>query len=349
MPPISNIPPAAAQQFRADIATFRTHTGLSLTDMTRATGLTWAGLHYIANGRRSPNPDSVSRVTTFMNEYMRSHPQSENIERDARGHPLNVDTHGSARCAAPEGFIVTRAAKVVIAALDYCARRRLNGAVFGDPGVGKSEAMRHWSAGTKFPHLVIFCRAYTSYSALLRSLARALGMDGAASIRDLDDAVHEELAAHPRMLVLDEADMLGARTLDWLRTLWDESGRQSNFMLFAKPAFYQRLQTAHARSKQDLRQVWRRLAFRKFLDGIDDAETLEFLASRGMADKLEPGAAPLIQQAIGGSFGDLDMLVEIMRQMLDENPKLNGRITPALVEKAREVRFGADILHRRRR
>ncbi|MGH7090259.1 MAG: hypothetical protein ACREFQ_15290, partial [Stellaceae bacterium] len=64
---------------------------------------------------------------------------------------------------------------------------------------------------------------------------------------------------------------------------------------------------------------------------------------------LEPGAAPLIQQAIGGSFGDLDMLVEIMRQMLDENPKLNGRITPALVEKAREVRFGADILHRRRR
>lgn len=343
------LPVAAGRKLRAELTAFCALTGLGVMDICRATGLTWPGVYYLKTGRRNPSPDSAARLNQFMAEYIRSHPHAdkERIERDAMGHPLNADTPASARCPAPEGFIMTRAARVVTNALDYCARRRLNGAVFGDPGVGKSEALRYWSASTKYEHLVIFCRAYTSYSALLRAFARALRIEGLAHA-ELDDAVHEELTENPRMLVLDEADMLNARTLDWLRTLWDESGRRSNFMLFAKPAFYQRLQTVHARSRQDLRQVWRRLAFRKFLDGVDESEMLEFLASRGMASKLEDGAAAALFAAIGGSFGDLDMMAELMRQMLDENPKLGGRITPALVEKARDVRFGADILRRRR-
>lgn len=347
MPVNRHLPSTASTQFRRELLEFRRRTGLGFSEISRASGLTWVGLHYIATGRRRASRDSIERCATFMRDYLRSHPrpEEEKVERDERGHAL-ATTDGTRRCARPEGLIMTQAARIVISALDYCARRHLNGAVFGDPGFGKSKGMRYWSSTTKFPHAVFFCRAYTSYAALVRSFANVLGLDGPASLADLDEAIHEELSERPRMLVIDEADMLNARTLDWLRTIWDESGRASNFVLFAKPAFYRRLQAQHARSRQDLRQVWRRLAFRKFLPGIDESEMLEYLAARGLAAKLEPGATALLRQAIAGSFGDLEMMAELIEQMLEETPALQGRITPALVDKAREARFAADIVRR---
>lgn len=339
---------AEGQQLRREIAEFRKRTGLVTMDIVRATGLTWAGIHYVATGRRSrPLRDTAKVLGDFMADYIRSHPTRERIERVGNNHPDCV-TESSRRCAPPANFLRTEAARVVMSALDYCAKRRINGAVFGDPGVGKSAAMHQWSATTEHRHAVVFCRAYTSYGQLLRAIARAIDIDGLMTVADLDEAIHEELSARPRLLVVDEADMLGARTLDWLRTIWDDSGKQSSFMLLAKPAFYRRLQLAHARSQQDLRQVWRRLAFRKLLSGITREETVEYLAKLGLAEAIEPAAVDALHAAAAGSFGDLDMLVEVIRQTLDENPRLGGRITAAAVRKAADVRFGAEIVGRKR-
>lgn len=346
MPAKSTLKRSQAIDLRRRLEEFIGHTGLSVTDVARCTGMTWAGIHYLRSGRRRPNVDSFNTLDTFMGDYLRSHPDGEKIERDGQNHN-EIETEGAARCALPGNFVMTDSARVVINALDYCAKRHINGAIFADPGFGKSEAMRYWSATTKYAHTVIFCRAYTCYTKLLRGLARATGLDGFATSTDLDEVLHEELTSRPRLVIVDEADMLNTRTLDWLRTLWDESGHRTSFMLLAKPAFYQRLQVAHARSHQDLRQVWRRLAFRKFLTGISFGDLMAYLKLRGLADKLDEEAARVLHAACAGSFGDLDMLCELIQQMLDENPRLQGRITVALVEKAREVRFGADIVRRR--
>lgn len=338
---------AAGEELRGKLRAFSRRTGLGTMEIARATGMTWPGVHYIRTGKRAhPARESCERLTTFMDNYLRSHGSDSKVERDEMGHAL-VETDSARRCDQPADFILTASARVVLSSLDFCARRHINGAIFGDPGVGKSEAMRYWSATTKYPHAVVFCRAYTSYTKLLRAISRVLDIDGPTTVGDLDDALHEELAARPKLLVIDEADMLNARTLDWLRTIWDESGRRSSFVLLAKPAFYHRLQVAHARSRQDLRQVWRRLAHKKMLAGITREEMLEYLGRRELAKMLEPGAGDALYDACGGSFGDLDMMVEIIRQILDENPKLAGKVTVAAVEKARQARFGADIGRRR--
>ncbi len=336
---------AEGDLLRANLVQFRERTGLSMLDVSRATGLSYPGVHYVASGRRpQPQRDTFNNLSGFMRDYLRSHPEREQIDRNQLGHAMN-ETETAARCAAPDNFLMTAAAQKVTNALNYCARRHLNGALFGDPGVGKTAAMRHWSATTQTTHAVIFCRAYTTYSKLLRAIATAVGVSGQQT-SDLDDLVHEQLSAHPLMLVVDEADMLGARTLDWLRSLWDESNRRSHFVLLAKPAFYRRLQTEHGRSKQDLRQVWRRINFKAFVTGISRDEMLAYLGKVGLGDKLEPEAIEPLHIATGGSFGDLDMLVEIIEQILSESPKAGGKITVRMVEKARDVRFGTGMVRR---
>jgi len=336
---------ADAQALRDELRQFRARTGLVTMDFVRATGISWAGIHYLATGKRAlPKIETAKRLRGFMTDFLRSHPDAERerIGRVGNNHP-DFATDSSRRCAAPASFIETQSARVVMAALERCATRRINGAIFGDPGVGKTAAMHQWSATTAHPHAIVFCRAYTSYGQLLRAIARALDIDGPATIGDLDETIHEELASRPRLVVIDEADMLGARTLDWLRTLWDGSAKQASFVLLAKPAFYQRLQVQHARSQQDLRQVWRRIQFRKFVPGISREETLEYLSKLNLAAAIDPAALDALHAAAAGSFGDLDMLIDLVRQLLEENPKLGGKVTAAVVRKAAEVRFGADI------
>jgi len=327
------------EPFLNDLRSFMERTGLGYTDLSRGTGYSLSHIKDVVLAVKRPSAGLMGQLRSFMVDYeTKGVPQ---LVRDNSG-AVVTDTASSTHCDLPDGFLMTRCARTVVDALNYCAQRRLNGAIFGDPGVGKSAAMQYWSATTKHPHAVVFCRAYTSHLRLLMSIARSLGMPPSRS-NDLDDLIHIELARNPRMLIVDEADMLNARTLDWVRTLWDESGHRSCFVLFAKPAFYNRMQTAHARSQQDLRQVWSRLTFRRHVTGIEQQEMLQFLKARDLLAAFDEQAVAMLYQVIDGSFRELSMMVELITQMLAESPALKGRVTATLVKKAGEVRFGADM------
>ncbi len=330
---------------RAELRAFRERSGLGYLHIANATGLSYPAIHYIQSGRRRrPSIVCADRIRQFMATYH----IAEVPVRAHMGHVLD-ETAATTKSSAPEEFVETRAARTVMNALNYCARKHQNGAVFGHPGVGKSHALRAWSARTRYAHCIVFCRAYTSYSKLVRAIAGAMGLGQEGGTSALDEAIHEELARSPRLLILDEADMLPARALDWLRSIWDESGKQSSFMLLAKPAFQSRLQTAHLRSSQDLTQLWSRILFRAAVEGITREESAAVLAQRGFAGKIEAPAAEALYSAADGSFRELEMLLTLAEILLEENPKLNGRITEAVIEKAQAQRFGAAIARAPRR
>lgn len=330
-----------AEEIRSYLRAFSEDTGLSGHDLARLLDVHPSTVGHILDGKDRPSPELADRLLRMIREYREAH-QGERIEQDASGRALAA-TPATPKASAPAGFQPTRCARTVMGTLDFAARKRLSGGIFGDPGVGKSAAVRQWSATTKHAHLVVTCRAYTSYTKLLQAIARGLGLgDGGISLGDLDEAAHEELSARPRLLVIDEADMLNSRTLDWLRTFQDECGR-TNVVYLGKPAFYRRLQISHVRSSQDLRQVWSRLAFRRFLGGIDRAEVVAAVAAHGLADAFEPQALDALFDAIHGSYRDLDMTVALIEQILEENARLGGKVTPAVVNKATESRFGADM------
>jgi len=336
-----------AAKLRGELRHFQSHTGLGRYEIARITGMSWPGVHYILNGsRRRPQQVSAERLRTFMASYLQSHPGAATAERDDMGHALAA-TEATTKAAAPEDFVMTRAARTVHEVLNYCARRGHNGGIFGDPGTGKTLSLSRWSAMTRHRHVIIWCHAYTSYTRLVRAIARALGVPAGGSIDVLDDLIHDELAAHPRMLLLDEADMLSARTLDWLRTLWDRSDHRSNFVFTAKPAFYRRLQSAHARSQQDLRQIWQRLAVKQMIAGFDRDELAQVLTSRKLTGRIDADAAEALFSMSQGSFRELVMILDLVEQALEENPKLAGRITPKVVDAAYRSRFGAEFTRRR--
>jgi len=316
---------------------------LSGHDVARLADLHPTTAQDLIAGRAAPGPATASKIVRMMAEYVAV---DEEVLRDGRGRAV-TPTPVTAAAEPERQFLATRAARTVMGTLDKAARKRWSGGIFGDPGVGKSVAVAQWSATTKYRHLLVTCRAYSSYSQIVRTLARGLGIGSAGLLSALDDAVHDELAAHPRLLLFDEADMLTARILDWLRSLVDASGAKTNFVLLGKPAFYRRLETSHARSSQDLRQVWSRLAFRKFLGGIEREEMLAAIAAHGLDGALEPEAADPLYAAIAGSYRDLEMTIGLIEQIVEENPKLGGKITRAVVAKAVESRFGAGIGRRR--
>lgn len=323
-------------ELRSQLNAFIDKTGLGVRDIARGADLAHNTISQISTGTRSGSKGSAARLAAFMQTY----------KSDGAAHGTR-ETQALRRSELAGDFVMTRAAAQVLAGLDHCVKRGINGVALGDPGTGKTRAVEHWSAVTQFPHLLIYCRAYTTYASLVRSLGRALGLES-ASVGELDDRIHEELAVRPKMLILDEADMLAARTLDWLRTIWDSSDKRSLFFLTAKPAFYERMQTAHARSRnQDLRQLWRRIAFRKFIAGIERDEMDQVLAERGWAERIDRDAAALLYDCIGHSFGELEVYLANIDQILEENRKLGGRVTRQAVELARNARFGIEFSRRR--
>lgn len=331
-----------AEEARLYLRAFRDDTGLSAHDIARLLDVHPSTIGHILDGKDRPSPELREKMLAEMRRYREAH-AGERVGHDESGRTL-AETPVTSKSERPDSFQATKCARIVIGTLDFAAKRRLSGGIFGDPGVGKTAAVRQWSATTKHPHLVVTCRAYTSYTKLLRAIAKGLGLgDSGRSVGDLDEAAHDELADRPRLLVVDEADMLNARTLDWLRTFQDESRGRSNVVYLGKPAFYRRLQISHARSSQDLRQVWSRLAFRRFLGGIDRAEMAAAVGARGLGDAFEPEAMDALFDAIHGSYRDLDMTLALVEQIIAENPRLGGKVTAAVVAKATENRFGADM------
>src|SRR6185437_10190872 len=328
----------------ADLRDFAERNALNGSDLARLADIHPTTAQDALAGRSTIGPGVATKLLRVMREYV---PGRESIERDRSRRAVTL-TPVTLAATPFANFQATRAARTVMGVLDRAARKRMSGGISGDPGVGKSAAVRQWSATTEHPHLLVTCRAYTSVFQLVRSIARGVGARMSGHFADLDDATHEELCARPRLLVIDEADMLTARTLDWLRSFIDASDGKTNFVLLGKPAFYKRLEVSHARSSQDLRQVWSRLAFRRLLGGIERAEMMHAIESRGMTAAMEPEAADALYDAIGGSYRDLDMTLTLIAQIVEENAKLGGRITRAAVAKAVESRFGADIGRRRR-
>lgn len=343
---MSAVATAAAVDPRTRVRCFCERYGFGPGDLERLSGGDRPNIHRWLGGHCTLGPGAVDHLLEAVAEYEYANPRAELIER--RGNTIDNPTPVTSRFEQVAVFQRTTAARAVLGALDYCASQRLSGGIFADPGVGKTVAARQWSATTRHRHLFVTARPFTTYTRLLHALGAELfgtmpHVIGGLAAAALDDRLHEELASKPRLLVIDEADMLGPRTLDWLRTIQDASDGRSTFVLIAKPAFYLKLSTYHARSNHDLRQLWSRIAFRRFLSGITREEMMCELDARGVSQSFDAEALEALYATTAGSYRDLTMVLALINQILKENPRLQGRATAVVVAKAEEMRFGAGI------
>lgn len=118
---------------------------------------------------------------------------------------------------------VKRFAAMVHSLLNRCIGIERFGLVYGDPGLGKSEAamwlINHLSIDAVFIRVV----KIMSTRWLLEELASALGLDPAWRSRDLFDQCKEVLTGTDRLVIFDEIDYLthDSKVIETIRDLGD--------------------------------------------------------------------------------------------------------------------------------
>ncbi|GAA6747759.1 AAA family ATPase [Thermus brockianus] len=133
-----------------------------------------------------------------------------------------------------DGFIPTEGAKALLGHLHLVAQEGFPLAlVVGPAGVGKTLTCRYWAREHEAP----WVRAQPSYSpaALLEDLAVELRITRTKTFRVLLSMVRDALLMSPRVIFVDEAQLLDSPTLETVKYLADETG--SSFVLITSEEF----------------------------------------------------------------------------------------------------------------
>jgi type II secretory pathway predicted ATPase ExeA len=230
--------------------------------------------------------------------------------------------------------------------LAYLATRRGIGLLASDPGLGKSTLLRNFlntlSPPTHAPVYIPFANCATLD--IFRQIAQGFGLVPAHRKADLLLQIQERLLKLARtqklrpVLVLDDAQLLNARTLDELRLLtsFDLDSRDELTLLLA----------GHAQLESNLRlaineALAQRIILRIQLRGLTREELADYLAYRlrraGRTDQLfEPAAVEALAVATNGVPRLIDKLAE-QALLLALNAKAKS-VSAEMITQANEER-----------
>ncbi|CAH6198498.1 AAA family ATPase [Citrobacter freundii] len=159
---------------------------------------------------------SSGTVSSFMNEKYNG--DNERVET-ALTRWIEKQQAG-AEIPEPPRFIETPTVKQIWTAFRYAHLTECIGVVCGNPGVGKSEAAREYRRGNDNVWLITVTPACSSVLECLTELAYELGMNDSPRRKGpLARALRRRLDGTQGLIIIDEADHLGAETLEELRLL----------------------------------------------------------------------------------------------------------------------------------
>lgn len=120
-------------------------------------------------------------------------------------------------------FVMTSAAGRIF---DACRMAHLDGeigVVIGDAGIGKTIAIKEYSARNSDVLLIEADLGYTARD-LFVELHKKCGLSGTGSINRMKDEVIAKLNGSGRLIIIDEAEHLPVRALDLVRRINDKAG-----------------------------------------------------------------------------------------------------------------------------
>jgi general secretion pathway protein A len=245
----------------------------------------------------------------------------------------------------PDGLFLTSSHKQALEKLHYLVDRRGTGAVFGAPGTGKSTLLRAFLAGLgRTTHAVCYVTHTTcAILDLFREIARGFSLAPRHRKADVLCDLKERIAKLSRtqkvrpVLVLDEAHLLPAASLDELRLLtsFDQDSRddltlilsghpqlESNLRLAVNEAIAQRiilrlrLKPLQASDVQDYLDFRLSKAGRTARLFLPDAVEAIARASKGIPRLIDRVAEQSMLLALAAKRHEID--AEIVAQAVDE-------------------------------
>ena len=133
--------------------------------------------------------------------------------------------HRAAELPEPPRFVETRTARQIWTSMRFASLTESISVIGGNPGVGKTEAAREFRRTNNNVWMITITPSCASVLECLTELAYELGMNDAPRRKGpLSRALRRRLEGTQGLVIIDEADHLGAEVLEELRLL-QESAR----------------------------------------------------------------------------------------------------------------------------
>jgi DNA transposition AAA+ family ATPase len=119
-------------------------------------------------------------------------------------------------------FVFTDNARAIFDTMRLCHMNDEIGVVIGDPGTGKTVALRHYA---ELSPDVILIEADLTYTAkiLMQEIGRKLKIDISGSLHEVFDAIVDKVKESHRLIIIDESEHLPFRAMDLLRRIKDKA------------------------------------------------------------------------------------------------------------------------------
>lgn len=211
---------------------------------------------------------------------------------------------GSSMPVAP-GFVPTPTALRVLGLLGYAQMAGDIAACYGNAGVSKTSACKHYSASSPNVWIATMDPSTAGVVTCLQEVSDALGLDTGGGARAMVKRITKRVRDTHGLLIVDEAQHLTVPALDQLRAIHDETG--IGIALVGNEGVFSRM--AGGRNAQQLDRLFSRVGKRLHLRQSTEGDVNALIQAWGITD--ERCRSTLIQIARGP--GALRTLTKTLR------------------------------------
>lgn len=159
-------------------------------------------------------------------------------------------------------IVKTRAFERMVFLLGEAKTNALTLAVTGTAGCGKTEAIKHYTAGNRNVYHLM-CSEYWNRRTFIRKMLQSLGEDMAGSVSEQMDVIIDTLKrADAPLLVLDEADKLSDQVLYFFISLYNQLEGHCGIILCATDYLQKRIERGIRFKKKGYEEIYSRIGRR---------------------------------------------------------------------------------------
>ena len=192
-------------------------------------------------------------------------------------------------------FVETTVARRVMEAISYCHLQGKIAVVYGDAGVGKTQAVRAYLRENSLAIGITISPSYASITGVNELIADQLGIRERVARRIYAEII-SKLKDSGRVLIIDEAQHLTVRALNHLRCMSDESG--VGIALIGNEEVYTKLRGS---GKADFAQLFSRIGMRR--EVLTSTTTKEDIRKVFAEAHLEEDALELLYRIARTAYG----------------------------------------------
>ena len=170
---------------------------------------------------------------------------------------LREVNQGKKVCLSDPPFVETTVSRTVENAIRYSHLRGKISVVYGDAGIGKTQAFLHYLSANELAIGITASPTYASITGVNELLAEQLGVRERVA-RKITREIVARLRGSGRVIIIDEAQHLTVRALDHIRCLADEA--EVGVCLVGNEEVYSRLKGS---GKADFAQLFSRIGMRE--------------------------------------------------------------------------------------